>query len=483
MAEQLKPAAFPFIGGSYESRSKTFDCTRTVNMFPELHDYGGGKGMQPGLLLSTPGLRKAQSLGTGPIRCLYTTSNAQLSFVVSGNSIYQITNAIGTPVTVLGNLLTSFGTVQMSDNGVDVIVIDGQFGYKFSLTGTPTLVQITDANFYNGSKTVTYLNGYFVLDEPGTSNFYFSNIDSATFPPLNEQSAATSPDDVIAVVANNQQLYLFGGRTFEVWADTGGSASAPFSSTGRSTNIGCVAPATIRKIAGTFFWLGGNEAGGGIVYSMENDTPTRVSTHAIEFYLQGLGDLSGTNAYTYQLDGHNFYVINLANGTTSFTYDMNTKQWHERQSLIDGVMTRHLGENTCFLNGDHIVGDFRNGNIYVYDNTYFYDDAYPLRRLRQTPHSSTNLANVFYKTLQVDIQPGTGTLVIDPRLVLRISRDGGFTWGNPIYAAMGLVGRYKTRARWQRLGYGRDLVFQVFCDDPVNVVFLSAFLDLEVGNA
>lgn len=481
--EFLKPAEFPFIGGSYESRSRTYDSARTVNMFVELHDYGGGKGAQPAILFGTPGLRKVQELGLGPIRCTYTTSNTAVTYVVSGNEVYQLSSAQGIPVLLAGNLTTSAGPVSMADNGTHALFVDGTNGYTIDFA-TPAVVQINDPNFYNGSQTVTYQGGYFVLEKAGTSNFYISDLDSVDFPALNESSALSSPDILVAVISNNEQLYLLGARTIEVWALTGASASAPFQLIGgRVMFIGCTAQATVKKLAGTFLWLGSNDQGDGVVYSMENDSPTRVSTHAIEYRLQRLGDLSTATAYGYQADGHYFYVLNLPGSDTTFVYDMTSKQWHERQSMQNGEMGRHLGETHAFLNGEHLVGAYDNGNLYVYDTDYYYDNGQTLRRLRQTPHSSRGLANVFYKTMQVDIQPGVGTLTINPRLVLQISRDGGNTWGNPIYANMGLVGKYRTRARWARLGYGRDLVFRVFCDDPVNVVFLSAYMEAETGTA
>lgn len=481
--EFLKPSEFPFIGGSYESRSLTFDSSRTVNMFPELHDYGAGKGAMPGILFSTPGLRKVQELGTGPIRCTYTASNTSVTYVVSGNEVYQLSAAEGSAFKLPGNLNTSVGPVQMSDNGNHALFVDGLNGYTIDFAA-PAIVEIVDPNFYNGSRTVTYQGGYFILEKAGSSNFYISDLDSIDFLPLNESSALSSPDVLVAVISNNEQLYLIGSRTVEVWALTGASASAPFQLIGgRVIFIGCTADATVEKLAGTFLWLGANDQGDGVVYSMENDSPTRVSTHAIEYKLQQLGDLSTSTAFGYQADGHYFYAINIPGAGTTYTYDMSSKQWHERQSLQNGEMGRHLGETHAFLNGEHLIGAYNSPNLYVYDTTYFYDNDEPLRRLRQTPHSSRGLANVFYNILQVDIQPGVGTLTIDPRLVLQISRDGGHTWGNPIYANMGLVGRYRTRARWARLGYGRDLVFRVFCDDPVNIVYLSAYLQAETGTA
>ncbi len=486
MSENLKKSLFPFIGGSYESRSRTYDCSRTVNMYVEVHELGGGKGGEPAVLYSTPGLRKVQEIGTGPIRGMYTVSNAQETYVVSGAEVFRMTSVLGTPLQLVGTLGTGQGPVSMADNGQHLIIVDGNAGYTVELAN-PSVVPITDVNFYNGATTVTYQGGYFILNVPGTSNFFLSDIDSIDFPPLNESSALSSPDIIIAVLSNNEQLYILGTRTTEVWALTGASASAPFQLIGgRVVNIGCTAPFTLKKLAGTFLWLGANEQGDGVVYSMENDSPTRVSTHAIEFKLQEYGDLSTATAYAYQDSGHYFYVLNIPGSDTTFVYDMTAKMWHERQSRVAGDVGRHIGGYHAFLNGEHLVGDYRNGNIYVYDYDYYFDNGEPITRIRQTPHSTVDLKNVFYKTLQIDVEPGTViSSSSDPniRITLQMSKDGGFTWGNPIFASIGRMGQYRARARWQRLGYGRDVVFRVSCDVPGKVVLLSAFLDIEPANA
>ena len=398
-----------------------------------------------------------------------------------------------------GNFSTSVGFVSIADNGDLLALVDGVNLYWVSVTGgSPTLTTISDPNAYNGSRTVTFLNGYFIYDVPvntlagyPSSSFYWSNNDllmtstgPITFPTDgNTASAGTNPDPVLAVIANSQQLYIFGSRSIEIWADSGASSSAPFSSTGRSINVGISAVPTLVKLADTMLFLGGNEQGAGVVYSMQGDNPTRVSTHAIENLLLEYGNLSTSTSFSYQMGGHYFFMLQPAGANTTLCYDMTTQIWHERQSLVEGVMQRHIGQYACFLNGTHIVGDYSNGNLYAYSYDYFEDGTYPLRRLRQTGVSADGMFNVFYKTLQVDIQPGTGTLTVNPRLVLQISRDGGQTWGNPIYASMGLIGKYRSRARWQRLGYGRSVVFRVYCDDPVNVTFLSAYLDAEQGTA
>lgn len=487
MAESLRLAGFPFIAGSYESRSKTFDCQRTVNMYLEASDIGAGKGGQPALLLPRSGLRKVQNLGIGPIRGAYTISNSQLAFIVSGSEVYQLSAAQGIAVRLTGTLNTTAGPVSMADNGNHVLIVDGVNGYTVDLASpsTPSLTQIVDPNFYNGAKTVTYQGGYFVLEVPGTSNFFISDIDSVDFPPLNESSAVTSPDVLVCCISNNEQLYLLGQRTFEVWALTGASANAPFQLiSGRAFNMGCSAPATVRRLAGTFCWLGANDQGDGVIYSMENDSPTRISTHAIESKLQQFGDLSTSTAFAWQENGHYFYAINAPGADTTLVYDLTSKQWHERQSFDErGDLNRHRGEVHCFLNGQHIIGDYLDNRVYVYDQNYYMDDDQPIRKMRQTPHSSSDLAMLFYKTMQVDMQVGVGDQTLDPRVVLRVSRDGGNTFGNPLYASAGKAGRYLTRVRWQRLGKARDAVFQVYCDDNAFITFLSAYIDFEKGFA
>ena len=69
----------------------------------------------------------------------------------------------------------------------------------------------------------------------------------------------------------------------------------------------------------------------------------------------------------------------------------------------------------------------------------------------------------------------------DPQIMLEISRDGGKTWGQPIYANIGQIGQYLTRARFQKLGNARDAIFRVTVTAAVPVRILSAMIDYEKG--
>jgi len=484
-----------FVGPSYQSRAKRFDNQRLVNYYIEMDELGGGKGQEPAVLIGTPGLKFLQSIGAGPIRATYTLSNQQVSIVVTGNEVYQISGSLGIPVAIVGNLNTSTGPISIADNGVQCLMVDGTDGYYFDI-GTPILNTISDPNFYPAD-TVTFQDGYFILNQNGTTNFFISDLYSVDFLPLNQAAKAGNSDILVAVISNNRQLYLLGANTLEIWYDAGVSGSTPFQrQDGRFSQVGCASPFTPKILGESFFWLGSNAQGGGVVYTLENAMPQRVSTHAVEYAIQNYSNLAGSTAYSYQQEGHYYFCLNIPGANTTWVYDVSCKQWAERQSTELGNTGRHFGETHCVLNTQHIVGDYRNGNIYEYDLDTYTDNGGMILRIRQSPHTSEVGNRMFYKLFEVDFQFGVGLPdVIDietgistiaaanPRVTLEISNDGGQSWSNPIFASMGAIGQWNHRARWQRLGSSRDRIFRVVSSEPVKTQMLAAWLDVEVGSA
>jgi hypothetical protein len=158
------------------------------------------------------------------------------------------------------------------------------------------------------------------------------------------------------------------------------------------------------------------------------------------------------------------------------------------QSNVGGVLGRHLGGCHTFYQGSHVVGDFSSNWVYTFDFNTYTDNLNPITRIRQTPHVAQSLHRIFYSLLEIDFSPGTGLITgavnaVDPRVALEISNDGGQTWSSPIFASIGKVGNYLTRARFQRLGSSRDRVFRVSCSDPVKFNLLSAQMCIELGTA
>ncbi len=110
------------------------------------------------------------------------------------------------------------------------------------------------------------------------------------------------------------------------------------------------------------------------------------------------------------------------------------------------------------------------------------------RRLRRAPivWSEKNglQTRVRINLFAVDMQPGVGTAdTPDPLVMIRASKDGGFTWSNERRVSAGRVGEYFERINTWRWGQGREWVFEVACTDPVTWNLIGAYFDAEVGES
>jgi hypothetical protein len=135
-----------------------------------------------------------------------------------------------------------------------------------------------------------------------------------------------------------------------------------------------------------------------------------------------------------------------------------------------------------FCNGNHFVGDAANGKIYILNLSTYTENGGLIRRIRTTPHVSKSMERVFYYEFELDMQKGCGIpkgYGSDPQAMLKLSRDGGHTWGFERSEAIGKQGQYLTRMHWHQLGSGRDMVFQVVVTDPIPVRLIAAWLDVE----
>jgi hypothetical protein len=154
--------------------------------------------------------------------------------------------------------------------------------------------------------------------------------------------------------------------------------------------------------------------------------------------------------------------------------------WHERAYLnpATGTLGRHRSNCHAFFGGEHVVGDWENGEIYALDLDYFTDNGDPLPRIRAAAHiSSGDYGRIRFNALQIDFESGTGTQTgqgVDPQAMLDWSDDGGHTWSNEHWRPIGKVGHYKDRVRWKQLGQARDRIYRVAVTDPVKCVIVSA---------
>lgn len=474
-----------FIGPSYTLQSVNADCQRCLNLYPELNEIGTGKDREIASLLGTPGLRplvNLNNLNPGKVRGVYTAANGQL-FVVCGETFYRIESDLTTFATT-GTLNTSIGPVCFADNGVHVVVVDGDSGYAWHIENE-SFAEFTDDDFMPADQ-VTFQDGYFIFNRSGTEQFFISDLTSIDFDALDIATAEGSPDLLLGLISVQRNLYLFGPRSTEVFYNDGVSIPPFVRMQGAFIPVGIAAAFSISTIAGAVYWVGCDENGSGIIYRMSGYQPQRISTFAIEKVMAGLGDLSESRSWTYQQAGHSFYCINFPGAESTWCFDVTTNLWHERAHLVLGQFKPHLAVAHAYAYGLNIVGDRDSGNLYALDPEIYDDDGDEIVRIRAAPHISKDMKRIFYESFQLDMETGVGITVgqgDDPRVMLQWSDDGGHTWSNELWTNIGPEGARRTRTIWRRLGSSHDRVYRVKITDPIKVTMLGAQVEVEEETA
>ena len=331
-----------------------------------------------------------------------------------------------------------------------------------------------------------------------------------------------APDDLVALIVDHREVYLMGEISSEVWTDVG-TVPFPFQRIpGTSTQHGIAAPFSLYRLGNSFAYVSRNNRGQAQIMQMQGYIPQRISTHAVENTLANK-NVDDAIAWTYQLEGHEVYVVTFPTLNLTWAYDSTTQMWHKWLYTTDeNEYERHRGNCCAVFQGLVIIGDYENGKLYELDKTNYTDDGQKVRRLRRAPHLVTEFQRQYFDELQIQFQPGVGTtglsapfgrniqnpyyippdgtLVIGPldtvflsdlatinqntpttfpQAMLRWSSDGGSTWSNEHWTGVGQLGKYKNRAIWRRLGTARDRIFEVVVTDPVNFVIISANLKVQ----
>lgn len=473
-----------FIGPSYTNvRSKNIDCQRCINLYPE-RNSGLSKENEVASLLATPGLRLLLTFATSPGRGIYTASNGRV-FAVAGAKFYEVTVSGGTfSSTERGTIVSTTGRVSMVDNGIDLFLVDGtSAGYTFTF-GSNTFSTVADGDFY-GADRVDFLDGYFVFNKRNTGQFYWTDLNATTFDGLDFTTSEASPDNVVTLAAFRGELVILNEQTSEIFYDSGDANNTFARVNGGRMNVGCAAKHSVASDDDNLFWLGKSKEGAGIVYTLQGQSPERISTHAVEQAIQGYSDISDAEGYCYQQEGHSFYVLNFPTADTTWVFDKSTGFWHERAYMNDGEFERHRANAHAYGLETHLVTDYANGKLYALETDYYSDDGEEIVRERIAPHISTDSKRFKVKSLTLEMEYGVGldgatTLQgNNPQVMLQWSKDGGHTWSSEIWKDVGRIGVRSARAKFNRLGLARDLVIKVRITDPVKVALIGASIEPE----
>lgn len=470
----------PLIGGMYEARSVIASAQRCVNLYAEKNAEDSP---YPFTYYPTPGLTQLIAGPNASARCAFTASNGQL-YEVIGDMVYATS-----PLWVrsfLGTIGAGTNPVSMADNGMCVLLVDGTpNGYGIDMVNNAfAQVQGQGGAFY-GADRVDYVDTFFVLNVPGTNQWYVSlsnvtlsnltgttspDTTAAAFDPLDIAAKTGNPDPIQAVIVMHREPWVIGTETSEVWYDAGNPNFSFQAIPGVFIEHGCCAKYSLAKQDLSVYWLSQDRQGNAIVLMGNQYAAKRISTHAIEQVIQDYAVISDAIGLTYQQLGHTYYVLTFPTADATWVYDVAEGLWHERVWLDANGIEHRIRPNTvaaCY--GTIVAADWETGALYRWDKDAYTDNGQPIICRRGFPIEQMFNRRVEYSRLIIDMDAGEveTTLAADePKISLRYSDDRGKNWGNPVVTGIGATGDYGRSILFSQLGQARNRVFELFWTLP-----------------
>ena len=163
------------------------------------------------------------------------------------------------------------------------------------------------------------------------------------------------------------------------------------------------------------------------VYSLAGAAPVKASQlAALVVWGEGTADTSRSRAWTFVLDGHTFYVLDLFNEGT-FLYDTETKQWC--QFTTSGHANWNMHNGTMWGEGRIAGGDAQTGTVWELSPDLATDEGY--RQLVHTATGALVTRSRAYKSVDAfRLAASSGQLgsPTEATISLRWSDDQGKTW-------------------------------------------------------
>lgn len=432
-----------------KSRSLDWSGSRLVNCYAEL---GGADKREPLAVLLIPGTELFTTLAGGPVRGMHRMGGTL--YAVGGTTLYEVGgSALGT--------VGGTGPVRMADNGAELAIVGGNTGYVYSggAVTTPLSYDVSD---------VAYIDGYFLWTVAESDQFFISALDDGlTYDAGDIAVVEGSPDELVGVAVNGLDVLFFGADSTEIYYDSG-DPDFPFNRQGNAfIERGCFDRDSIQKLDNTVYFVGEDR----IAYLLDGYRPQRISDHDVEYHLKSA---PFARAFTYALEGHKFYCLQL--NSITLCYDAATGLWHQRQSY--GQDTWRIG-GAIPAGGDVYFSDGASGDIYSASNDVYDENGDPILMDIYLPTIEAGRERLCMYQFEFLCEMGLGNSdVASPVAMLRYSDDGGHSWSNEMQRSLGAIGEYGNRAVWGPLGEFRQRQMWLRISDAVKRVGLAFYAEL-----
>jgi len=474
----------PIANGFYLSDSLPISAQECVNAYPNIVQ---AEALSRETLFGTPGSAQVTpARGTREVnRGAHVL--AKVPYFVNGNVLYRVDRStsgeLDTFTDVALGTIEGEGRVSMADNGRQMmILVPGGKGYIF--TANPDILnEIVDEDFRaNGDpQHVAFIDGYFAVTTDSKKFIVSALNDGMNYNALDFGTAEADPDDIVAPIVLNNQLFVGGTETLEAFQNIGGD-EFPFQRTGLFIQKGVTSPFTVVNTSTTFMFIGAGHNEAPAIWELAGNSVQKVSTTAIDSVLHGVSDEDLEQAFAWSYAQKGAYFVGFALPSTTLVYDLITQRWHERKSQVDAQVVRGRVNSVVAAYGRVLVGDSQDGRIGELSPDILTEYGKNIIRRFSTQPFQNNMEAFLVPGLELTMEAGVGNKEApDPQVWLDRSLDGK-TWTDTRARPIGRVGDYTRRTIWRRNGRAaRFEVFRFTVSDAIKFVVIQLTADIVAG--
>jgi hypothetical protein len=449
---------------SYRLRSKKAAQTRLLNCFASVQPP---EGRSPTLIQGIAGIKSFATISPSPQRAAISFNG--FLYAVAGTSFVRVSTA--GVATTLGSVPTA-GRVDIAKNTNQIAILAEPNLWVYDGT---TLTKVNDIDFIaRGAKRMAVMDNYGGFVEPRSGRFFICDLNDFTvYDALDFATAEGAPDNLLSIESNNRQFVLFGEESAELWDNTGRSGMPFERNPNGYVECGCGAPYSTCSVDNTVYWIDQDR----LARRLEGNIARRISHDGVEQKWQDYSTISDAFSFPYVFDGHTFVVFTFPTAGASWVYDINTQEWHERESHgYDHWRAAWVVK--CYDRS--FVGDTQSGNIGELSPTTYSEWGGPLVREATSAAITNKGREMQHDRLELELDVGNVPLSGQgsaPEIMLDVSDDAGVSFRARSNRSLGATGRYRHRVHWDRNGRSRERVYRFRVSDPVPFVVAASRLD------
>ncbi len=458
----------PIVGQSYRDRAAQVSNQTTKNIYPKIDRNGQSISLQgwPGLKLWTTLTDTAAVRGLGTMqKTLYSVSGTTLAEIDEEKNETTYTGEI-----------PGEEALTITNDGTNLIISTSIAQYT-ATAGGGAVTQISAAGVSNSAGFMDRR----IIYQQSSGRFASADVgDPSTVNGLNFATAESFPDDIERLFTYQKYMWLFGSESAEPWFFNG-SGSPPYVVNRNGViRYGSAGRLSVGEISDYIYFLDQWRRPQRI---LGLQVPEFIGNSALGAEWRSYDKVDDCQIYTLSFDHQDFviYIFPLAQKT--WGYHVESGWWFEL-----GTEGRYLMSSQARVYNKNLVGDFhQTGKIFELDFDTFTEDGNTVIRQRDSALIDGALYQMPGKRLTLNrlelvFEAGVGLTTgqgSDPEVMVRISKDGGRTFGNEMIGKLGVSGSDRLRVEFNALGQYKDFVIRVTMSDPVQFALISANADID----